>query len=116
MRKLKVILCLLLLVPLGLWAQETTITGTVISESSKQPIPGVNVVLKGTTKGVITDLEGKYSINVISPDAVLEFSSVGYMTESIEVAGQSVIDVSLVEDITALDEVVVVGYGVKNKE
>ena len=116
MRKLKVILCLLLLVPLSLWAQETTITGTVISESDKQPLPGVNVVIKGTTTGVITDLEGKYSINVSSSDAVLEFSSVGYMTESIEVAGQSVIDVSLDEDIMALDEVVVVGYGVRNKE
>ncbi|MCF8380100.1 MAG: TonB-dependent receptor [Bacteroidales bacterium] len=116
MRKVKAILCLLLLVPLGLWAQVITITGTVASESDNQPLPGVNVVIKGTSTGVITDLEGKYSINVASPDAVLEFSAIGYLTERNEVSGQSVIDIKLVEDIMDLEEVVVVGYGVKNKE
>jgi len=116
MRKVKMILCLLLLIPLGLMAQEITITGTVTSGSDNQPLPGVNVVIKGTTKGVVTDLEGRYSIAVPGSDAVLEFSYVSFLTEEIQVAGQTVIDVKLYDDITALDEVIVVGYGVANKE
>jgi TonB-linked SusC/RagA family outer membrane protein len=80
-------------------------------------LPGVNVVEKGTQTGTATDQDGNYSIKVSGPDAVLVFSSVGYLSEEIDVAGQTAIDLTLVESIEALDEIVVIGYGsVKRRE
>ncbi len=89
-----------------------TVTGTVTGDDG--PLPGVNVIEKGTTNGVITDFDGKYSIDV-GADAVLEFSFIGYATQEVVVNGRSVIDVKLVEDTQALDEVVVIGYGQTTK-
>jgi hypothetical protein len=80
-------------------------------------LPGVNVVEKGTQHGTATDQNGNYSIKVSGPDAVLVFSSVGYLSEEIDVAGQTAIDLTLVESIEALDEIVVIGYGsIKRRE
>ena len=95
--------------------QQNTVTGTV-TDAGGSPLPGVNVVEVGTTNGAVTDLDGKYTIALSSEDAVLSFSFIGYLTEEIEVGGQTSIDVTLVEDILALDEVVVVGYGTQQKE
>ena len=86
-----------------------------VTDASGTPLPGVNIVEVGTTNGAVTDLAGNYSITVSSEDAVLSFSFVGYLTEEIEVGGQTRIDVTLVEDIQALDEVVVIGYGTQKK-
>lgn len=80
------------------------------------PLPGVNVIEKGTTNGAITDLNGEYSISVISPDAILSFSFIGYLTEDIEVEGKTIVDVTLVEDILSLDEVVVTALGIKKEK
>jgi len=90
--------------------QGMTVTGTV-TDPEGNPLPGVNIVEVGTTNGAVTDLDGNYSITVSSEDAVLSFSFIGYLTEQIEVGGQTRIDLTLVEDIQALDEVVVIGYG-----
>lgn len=86
-----------------------TITGTVTSNDG--PLPGVSIVVKGTTQGTETDFDGNYSINNVPSDAVLVFSFVGYTTKEVSMNGQSTIDVKLEEDAQALDEVVIIGYG-----
>ncbi|WPP48796.1 SusC/RagA family TonB-linked outer membrane protein [Catalinimonas niigatensis] len=96
--------------------QETTVTGKVTSLENAEGIPGVNVLIKGTSQGTITDIEGNYSIDVPSPESVLVFSSIGYVSEEIVVGTQSVIDVSMAPDITSLEEIVVVGYGEQKRE
>lgn len=110
---------LLFLLPLLLWstawAQETQVTGTVISAEDGLPVPGVNIVVEGTTRGTTTDIDGKYSI-VLGPDEnTLVFSFVGFKTVTVEVNGRSTIDITLESDVTALEEVVVVGYGEQRK-
>jgi TonB-linked SusC/RagA family outer membrane protein len=90
------------------------ITGTVTDESDL-PLPGVKVVLEGTTNGVSSDANGRYSITVPNEDAVLIFSFVGYITKQIIVTDQTVINVVLYEDAQSLEEVVVVGYGIQKK-
>ncbi|MCK4677772.1 MAG: TonB-dependent receptor [Bacteroidales bacterium] len=98
------------------YAQESTVTGNVTSEE-EGAIPGVNIVIQGTTQGTVTNVEGNYSIVVPGPDAVLVFSSIGFTTETVIVGNQSTINVLLVADVTALDEILVIGYGsVKKKD
>ncbi|ULC59062.1 SusC/RagA family TonB-linked outer membrane protein [Flaviramulus sp. BrNp1-15] len=94
---------------LGSFIYAQTVTGTVSDVSG--PLPGVNVIVKGTTTGTQTDFNGKYSLDVDSADAILEFSFLGYATQQIAVNGQSTINVLLEEDTSVLDEVVVIGYG-----
>ena len=94
--------------------QGTKITGKV-TNANGDPLPGVNVVVQGTITGAVTNLDGEYTISVPNDNAVLEFSYVGYLTEEFPVEGKSTINISLVEDIQALDEVVVVGYGTVKK-
>lgn len=98
----------------NLLKQQITIKGKV-TDKEGNPLPGVNVVEKGTTVGAISNLDGEYSISVSSPNAILSFSYVGFLTEDIEVSGQSTINMTMVEDITSLDEVVVIGYGTVKK-
>lgn len=95
--------------------QETRITGTIVDGATGESLPGVNVMIEGTLQGVITDADGKYSIAVPGPTAVLVFSYVGYVTQKVPVAGLSVIDIKLIADLTTLEEVVVVGYGTQKK-
>ena len=95
-------------------AQEREITGKVIDAGSGEPLPGVSIVIQGTTLGVTTDLDGNYTVNV-SDDQVLIFSSVGYLDETITVSGQTTLDVSLAIDMLSLDEIIVVGYGTQKK-
>jgi len=94
---------------LALNAQQT-VTGTVKSNPDGLPLPGANVVVKGTSQGATTDFDGNYSIEVQDGTAVLVFSYIGFSAKEVTVGNKSVIDVTLSEDST-LDEVVVVGYG-----
>ena len=94
--------------------QQNRVTGTVIDETGN-PMPGVNVLVEGTTVGVITDINGKYSINIPNANAVLIFSFIGYNIEKISAAGKTAIDVKLISTISALNEVVVIGYGTQKK-
>ncbi|MCG8318059.1 MAG: carboxypeptidase-like regulatory domain-containing protein [Cytophagales bacterium] len=93
-------------------AQATTISGTVTSEQG-EGIPGVAVSIEGTSSGTITDISGSFQLSVSSGDAVLIFSSVGYITQRVLVNNLPGIDITLIEDITALQEVVVTALGVE---
>ncbi|WP_343851440.1 TonB-dependent receptor [Algoriphagus jejuensis] len=88
-----------------------TVSGLVIDQEEGLPLPGLTVLLKGGTSGTVTDADGRYSIAVPGPDAVLVFSYVGYATQEITVGNQTKIDVSMGPDVSSLEEVVVVGYG-----
>ncbi len=93
--------------------QGITITGTVTDNGD--PLPGVNVTIKGTTIGVVTDANGKYSIMAPNKTAVLVFSFVGYITDELVVGDQTVVDIALNEDAREIEEVVVIGYGTVKK-
>jgi TonB-linked SusC/RagA family outer membrane protein len=95
--------------------QTITVTGTITDATTNEPLIGVNISLAGTNKGVISDIKGKYTIDVPDINATLVFSFVGYETVKIQVAGKTVLNVSLVPNIQNLDEVVVVGYGTQRK-
>ena len=92
-------------------AQERTVTGTVTSGEDGSALPGVNVILKGTSTGTITDLDGNFVISVSGNEAVMTFSSVGFTGQEVLVGNQTVIDLALQPDITALEEIVITGYG-----
>lgn len=94
--------------------QQTITVSGVVMGSDGEPLMGVNVVEKGTTNGTITDLDGKYTLNV-GPNAVLQFSYIGYVSSDIAVNGQRTVNVTMKEDSQNLDEVVVVGYGTVRK-
>ncbi len=94
----------------GVRAQESTVSGQVLDGEDESTIPGVNVTIKGTSKGTITDLDGKFTITVAKGETLV-FSFVGYNTEEVAIGTQSNINVSLIPDIKTLSEVVVVGYG-----
>lgn len=91
------------------------VTGTVSDGESGETIPGVSVLVRGTTIGTITDVDGNYAISVTNPDDVLVFSFIGYTTEEIPVEGRSVININLTPVVIDLDEVVVVGYGTQRR-
>lgn len=95
---------------------QTTITGTVTDAGNSSPLPGANVVVKGTTNGVSTDFDGNYSINVSSQSAVLVFTYVGYTAKEIATNGSSTINASLTEDAEQLGEVVVTALGIKREK
>ncbi|WP_405381058.1 SusC/RagA family TonB-linked outer membrane protein [Maribacter sp. LLG6340-A2] len=98
------------------FAQEAnTIQGTVTSSADGMPLPGANILEKGTTNGVQTDFDGNFSITVSSSDATLIISYIGYLKQEIEVGNQSSISIALAEDSAKLDEVVVIGYGSQKK-
>ncbi len=91
--------------------QGITVTGTITDAKTGEPIPGANIVEQGTTNGTISDVKGSYSITVSGPDAVLQYSFVGYLKKEIPLSGKTQIDVALETDTQSLDEVVVIGYG-----
>ena len=95
-------------------AQDVTVSGTV-KDSKTGGLPGVTVTQKGTTKGTNTDIDGKYQI-IVPANSTLTYSSIGYEPKEVSVGNKSVIDVILSEDVKALEEVVVVGYGTVKKK
>ena len=94
--------------------QNVKVTGKVI-DSTNEGVPGVNVQVKGTTIGTITDIDGNYKIDVPNSKSIVVFSFIGYVTQEIPVGNKTVINVSLKDDTQLLDEVVVVGYGTARK-
>ena len=115
MRKLLLIACLIMLQGL-LYAQERTISGQVVDDNGES-LPGVNVVLKGSTQGTITDLDGNYKVPLNGDDdAILVFSFIGMQTKELPVGGRSVLDVTLSQDVTQLTEVVVTAFGVEREK
>lgn len=96
-------------------AQTRTVQGHVTSADEEVGFPGVNIIVKGTTVGTVTDRDGNFALEVPSSDAVLVFSSIGYKTTEVTVGSQSTINVKMEVDVTQLGEVVVVGYGTVRK-
>ena len=97
--------------------QQIRVTGTVTDASTNEVMPGVNIQVKGTTIGMISGADGRYSLSFPArPDAVLAFSFIGYVTQEIPVAGKVIINVTLQAEVTGLEEVVVIGYGTAKKE
>lgn len=93
------------LATIALQSQDLVVNGTV-SDNTGMPLPGANVLVKGTTTGTQTDFDGNYSINA-ADDAVLVFSYIGFSTQEVPVSGQTTIDITLSEDASQLEEVVV---------
>ncbi|WP_215225833.1 SusC/RagA family TonB-linked outer membrane protein [Echinicola shivajiensis] len=109
------VICLVLLGSQNLVAHAQTVSGTVTDIDSGEPLPFVNVLLKGSTRGTTTNIDGKYTININSKDDVLVFSFIGFEPKEYKVNNQSIIDVQLQGNTKQLDEVVVVGYGTQRK-
>ena len=117
MKKLKDVIrisCLILISSAMLAAQSVTISGKVTDSDSGEDLPGVNVILKGTSAGVTTDLNGKYSINVPSPKGLLVFSYIGMQKKEVPIKGRTIIDVQLKADVAQLSEVIVTERSVRN--
>lgn len=110
----KLLMVFLLVAHLHGFGQGRQITGTVYDETG-ETLPGVNVVVKGTTNGTITSFDGTYSLVVSDENAALLFSFVGYLEQTIPVGNKTQINVTLLEDVQEMDEVVVVGYGTQKK-
>lgn len=114
-----ILLCIVFLsFQLAMLAQEQEsieVTGTITDAESNMPIPGVNILERGTSTGVLSDFDGNYSIDV-AEDATLVVSYVGYATQQVEVNGRKEIDIVLETETATLDEVVVVGYGTQRKK
>lgn len=110
MKKNSLILSLLLILASVSWGATFAQTVTGVVTAADIPIPGVSVLEKGTNNGVVTDFDGNYSIDLNDPNALLVFSFVGFQTQEISVAGRQQIDVSLEDEVSQLDEMVLVGY------
>lgn len=111
--KLILFSCFLMLT--GIILAQTDITGLVVDSEDGTPLIGVSVVVKNTTVGTVTDVDGKYSISVPASSETLVYSFVGMRTKEVPIGSQTVIDVVLEQDALGLDEVVVVGYGTQRK-
>ena len=121
LRVIKILMFFLVVVNLNIFGitaddlQQKRVTGTVTDSKTGEALPGVNIVVQGTTTGTITDIGGKYSLDIPNTNAVLVFSFISYVNQAITVGSQNTINVSLIEEVKALDEVVVVGYGTQKK-
>ena len=98
------------------YGQQRTVSGVVTGSDENEPVPGVNVLLQGTTGGTVTNIEGRYSISVPNDEAVLVFSSVGYETQTVTVGNQSTLNVTLSSDLKQLNEVVVTALGIEREK
>ncbi len=107
--------CLLLMLSTVSFAQSRTITGKVTGQEDGASLPGVNVLVKGTTTGAITDASGNYSLAVPGNDAILVFSFIGFRSQEVPVGNRSTVSVALTADLQALEEVVVTGYTNENR-
>nr|WKN35770.1 TonB-dependent receptor [Tunicatimonas sp. TK19036] len=94
----------------------TTVTGKISDTADGGGLPGVNVLVKGSSTGTVTDINGDYSIRVSDTNATLVFSSIGYMTQEVPLNGRTSINITMEEDVQSLDEIVVVGYGSQLKK
>ncbi len=99
-----------------LYAQDRSVSGNVTSSDDGSPIPGANVLIKGTTNGTVTDIDGNYKLTVPVDGTSLVISFIGYSSQEIEVGSRSVIDAALLTDLTELSEVVVTAVGIEREK
>ena len=109
-------LTMMLLAAGGYAYAQSVVSGTVTDATDGSGIPGVNILVKGTSTGTITDVEGTYNVTVSGEDATLVFSSVGFATQEVAVGGQSTIDLAMKADIQSLQEIVVTGYSTEERK
>lgn len=95
--------------------QQKTVSGVITDWQTGEPLVGVNIIVEGTTLGVVSDLSGKFSISVPDANSVLVFSFIGYVTQKVSLGGRNVLDVTLEPDVQSLEEIIVVGYGTAKK-
>jgi TonB-linked SusC/RagA family outer membrane protein len=112
---LKLFFMFFVLGTISMQAQTTLVSGTVTDALDLTTLPGVNVVIKGTTTGTTTDFDGRYTIEVSDPNGILQFSFLGYTTQEVSVNGNKSIDIAMVGGNEALDEVVVTALGIKKE-
>ena len=105
----------LCLIQLQVLAQGRVISGKVTAKEDNQALPGVNIVIPGTTKGSSTDFDGNYKVEVGDADNTLSFSFIGYKTQTVEISGRTTLDIVLETDAELLEEIVVIGYGTVRK-
>lgn len=110
------IVVILLITTISVFAQERVVTGKVTSAEDGAPIPGVNVILKGTSTGVVSDAQGNYSIQVGGSAGTLIFSFIGFQTQEVEIGARTEINVQLSVDVTQLSEVVVTSFGIEKSK
>ncbi|NJK97658.1 MAG: hypothetical protein HC905_24595 [Bacteroidales bacterium] len=96
------------------YGQTKVVTGTVL-DGAGEPLPGVNVLVEGTTLGVVTDVNGKFEISVPPQNNILVFSFIGYLTEKADVTSMESVNIKMISDVKSLEEIVVVGYGNQRK-
>ncbi|OUS03602.1 SusC/RagA family TonB-linked outer membrane protein [Flavobacteriales bacterium 33_180_T64] len=109
------LLLLTFLIP-AIFFGQTKVSGTVTDEANALPLPGVNILIKGTTTGASTDFDGNYTLSLVNQGDIIVFSYLGYVTKEITYNGESPLNVSLAEDTNQLNEVVVIGYGTTTKK
>ncbi|MFD2518457.1 SusC/RagA family TonB-linked outer membrane protein [Salinimicrobium flavum] len=112
---IKSTLLLLFLMPMSFFAQ-STLSGTITERDTGMPIPGANVIVKGTTNGTTTDFDGNYTITGLNMDDVIVFSYIGFATQEVNYTGQDRVNIEMAPDAAVLDEIVVVGYGAIRKK
>lgn len=109
-----ILCCLFLFFSILVNAQDFNVSGKVVSDTDGLPIPGVNITVKNSNNGAVTNFDGEYSLEV-NQNAILIFSYLGFITQELEVSGRNTINVILKEDVNSLEEVLVVGYGTTRK-
>lgn len=114
MKKQLILLCLALIGLMG-YAQQNVVTGVVTSSTDNEPIIGATIMVKGTTNGTITNIDGEYRLVNVPKDATITISSIGFSSKEVEVAGRRTVNVILDEQVEVLDELVVIGYGTVKK-
>jgi len=115
LRKLTVLMFSVLLLHTA-YAQEITVSGTVTSDEDGSTLPGVNVVVKGTSRGTVTDIDGNYRISVPNQNSILTFSFIGLASQDVEINGRSTVDVVMSSDAKQLTEVVVTAQGIEREK
>ena len=110
------LLCFSFIFVLSAWAQDRVVSGRVTAQEDASALPGVNVVLKGTSNGTVTDPDGNFKLNVPASGGSLLFSFIGFETSEVAITNRATIDVSMIADTQTLQEVVVVGYGSQLKK
>ena len=111
-----VLLCFSFIFVLSAWAQERMVTGKVSSQEDGSALPGVNVVVKGTTNGTVTDVDGNFKLSVPASGGSLVFSFIGLATQEVAIGERSVIDIGLSLDVKQLSEVVVTAQGIEREQ
>ena len=116
MRKFTLMLITMLVFAFSAVAQEGSVSGVVTSADDGLGIPGVTVLVKGTFNGTTTDIDGKYTLNNVPMDSTIVYSFIGMQSQEVKYTGQPTIDITMESESTALEEVVVIGYGVQKKK